>query len=641
MTPVIVRGARKLPPPAAFFTPSGLSDEALLRLLVSVSENLVAKYSGLSWSTWPQRRNARSLIRRIQILLLFFQFLRECRKPIPILTVLCLKEFFIVVSRAEFLLDYCRQSGRLSLLLRNPMISGQFHDLGREISTLLDLLPLDELELFSDVREHVELLRRHVGNSLLHIDCREEEELRLHILSILKEFEEERLPESADLKNTFLHRIQIQNAGDLDSEIEFLVEQLYNLDEFNDEIESATIASTIAVARYSRFVIFGVNEAEEAGKRKQSLPELNFISVPKDFCCPISLEIMSDPVVISTGQTYEYSSIARWIAGGYRTCPNSGQSIKSTGFTPNSALHRLIFQWCTHMGFPCCDQRNTSRRAGPGATTKAVVIANRATSRILIRYLSAGDLNSKTAAAQELRKLAKIGKENREIIAEEGAIPVLCLLLHSRSPILQENAIFALLNLSIHDPNKRMIMNKDGSLSSIVAVLRHGLTPESREISAAVIFSLSVAYEHKKRVMEEPGGVEALVWMLSRGSERGKKDAMMALFSLSTHQESWGRMVSSGAVEALVGALGDEMVAGEAAGALALLLRRRTVAGWVGWEAKAVMGLDGVMRAGSTVGRENAAVALREIFRRGGRAAAAAAARVVRRTGKKGDGVAG
>ncbi|PKA60819.1 U-box domain-containing protein 15 [Apostasia shenzhenica] len=44
--------------------------------------------------------------------------------------------------------------------------------------------------------------------------------------------------------------------------------------------------------------------------------------IPNDFLCPISLGIMTDPVITATGQTYERSSIQKWLDAGHRNCPN-------------------------------------------------------------------------------------------------------------------------------------------------------------------------------------------------------------------------------------------------------------------------------------------------------------------------------
>lgn len=630
MAAAVANVMRKPPPASAFFTPAGLSEFSLLKLLVSVAGDVT---NGGEPSR-HQRRNARCLIRRIRTLLVLFDFLLESRRPLPNSAVLCLKELYIVVNRARILLDYCFQSSRLWLIVRNKEISGYFHDLEREISTLLDVLPLDELRLAADVWEHVELLRRQVGSCGMYVDD-EDEELRLKVMSFLEEFGKERIPDVSDLKSTFTDRIGMMDAGDFEFEIEFLQSRILNREgAVDDGVDLGTIAGVIAVVRYSRFSLFGTQEAEESEKRTTRRPPSplagDLSALPKDFCCPISLELMGDPVVVATGQTYDRQSITQWIAGGHQTCPNSGQNLGNAALIPNRAISSLISHWCAANGVPSNSPASGRTASSVPTASKAAVEANRATIRILVRHLSTGENASKATAARELRMLAKIGMENRAMIgAEENAIFFFNLLLRSPNPTAQENAVTALLNLSIHDANKARIITQPSCLRSIIRVLRFGLTPESKENAAATIFSLTAVHEYKKLVVEEPNGLEALVWLLKKGSSRGKKDAVIALFNLSTHPESWKRMVGSGAVAALVGAVvGDGEVAEEAAGALALVARQPAVAEMLGWEERAVVGLAAVMRAGSERGRENAAAALHEICRRGGADVAGRVARV-------------
>jgi hypothetical protein len=42
--------------------------------------------------------------------------------------------------------------------------------------------------------------------------------------------------------------------------------------------------------------------------------------VPSFFKCPISLELMKDPVVLCIGQSYERSNIEPWLEAGNHTC---------------------------------------------------------------------------------------------------------------------------------------------------------------------------------------------------------------------------------------------------------------------------------------------------------------------------------
>ncbi|KAK6126501.1 hypothetical protein DH2020_039735 [Rehmannia glutinosa] len=72
------------------------------------------------------------------------------------------------------------------------------------------------------------------------------------------------------------------------------------------------------------------------------------IEVPPYFICPITLEIMKDPVTVSTGITYDRDSIEKWIfIQKNLTCPVTKQILQNQEITPNITLRRLIQSWCT------------------------------------------------------------------------------------------------------------------------------------------------------------------------------------------------------------------------------------------------------------------------------------------------------
>jgi F-box and WD-40 domain protein 7 len=68
---------------------------------------------------------------------------------------------------------------------------------------------------------------------------------------------------------------------------------------------------------------------------------------PQSFSCPISMEVMNDPVMIATGHTYERACIEKWLSSGHQTCPLSGQRLRHSELTPNIALRNIIQDWAT------------------------------------------------------------------------------------------------------------------------------------------------------------------------------------------------------------------------------------------------------------------------------------------------------
>ncbi|KAL2464071.1 E3 ubiquitin-protein ligase [Forsythia ovata] len=72
------------------------------------------------------------------------------------------------------------------------------------------------------------------------------------------------------------------------------------------------------------------------------------IEVPPYFLCPITLEIMKDPVTVSTGITYDRESIEKWLFSQKNdTCPVTKQVLVDSELTPNVTLRRVIQSWCT------------------------------------------------------------------------------------------------------------------------------------------------------------------------------------------------------------------------------------------------------------------------------------------------------
>ena len=67
---------------------------------------------------------------------------------------------------------------------------------------------------------------------------------------------------------------------------------------------------------------------------------------PQLFLCPISMELMEDPVTVSTGVTYDRRSIERWFFKyGKTTCPATMQRLSSVDLTPNHTLKSVISSW--------------------------------------------------------------------------------------------------------------------------------------------------------------------------------------------------------------------------------------------------------------------------------------------------------
>jgi hypothetical protein len=72
---------------------------------------------------------------------------------------------------------------------------------------------------------------------------------------------------------------------------------------------------------------------------------------PPELCCPMSLTLMHDPVIIATGQTYERENIERWFNEGNDTCPTTQLKLHNFTITPNTCMKAVICNWCNDQSY--------------------------------------------------------------------------------------------------------------------------------------------------------------------------------------------------------------------------------------------------------------------------------------------------
>ncbi|XP_067459567.1 WD repeat, SAM and U-box domain-containing protein 1-like isoform X2 [Thunnus thynnus] len=66
---------------------------------------------------------------------------------------------------------------------------------------------------------------------------------------------------------------------------------------------------------------------------------------PDEFLCPITRELMKEPVIAADGYSYERESIESWIRGKNKTSPMTNLPLQTTLLTPNRSLKMAIARW--------------------------------------------------------------------------------------------------------------------------------------------------------------------------------------------------------------------------------------------------------------------------------------------------------
>lgn len=75
------------------------------------------------------------------------------------------------------------------------------------------------------------------------------------------------------------------------------------------------------------------------------------MDIPNDYECPITHELMEDPVIAADGFSYEKSSIEEWFRRGDRTSPKTGAELLHTNLTPNQTLKNVIIEFKQRLSY--------------------------------------------------------------------------------------------------------------------------------------------------------------------------------------------------------------------------------------------------------------------------------------------------
>ncbi|XP_021278575.1 E3 ubiquitin-protein ligase PUB23-like [Herrania umbratica] len=151
------------------------------------------------------------------------------------------------------------------------------------------------------------------------------------------------------------------------------------------------------------------------------------IEIPPHFLCPISLQLMRDPVTISTGITYDRDSIEKWLfSRKNNTCPVSKQVLHDSDLTPNHTLRRLIQAWCT---------LNASHGIERIPTPKPLVDKTQI-SKLLKEAKKFPEMQLK--CLRRLRSITLEGERNRSCLEAAGAVQFLVSMIKSYDSTLLE-----------------------------------------------------------------------------------------------------------------------------------------------------------------------------------------------------------
>jgi U-box domain len=192
---------------------------------------------------------------------------------------------------------------------------------------------------------------------------------------------------------------------------------------------------------------------------------------PEELKCPISLQLMYDPVVISSGQTFEWVSIEKWFKAGYTTCPKTREYLSHHYLTPNSCVKSLIASWCHQNGVPV----PANPPGSPDITPFQHALSERGAAVSFTKHEI--EIEEEDVIHKYKRWMDTLNLEERERW-EERKHAVLEIRYHLKD-----------------DVQARADMGKDGFVDPLVRFLREAILEKddtSQEVGALALFNLAV-----------------------------------------------------------------------------------------------------------------------------------------------------
>ncbi|KAI3756950.1 hypothetical protein L6452_04482 [Arctium lappa] len=395
----------------------------------------------------------------------------------------------------------------------------------------------------------------------------------------------------------------------LRKEYEDFKHEMENVELTEDVAEALQIEQTVALLGKADIISTAEEREKKYFSKRNSLGRQPLEPL-QSFFCPITGELMDDPVETPSGHSFERDAIEKWLAVDNNLCPITKTPLKASALRTNKTLRQSIEEW---------RDRNTMIFI---SSIKSRILSNEEEEVIvslgklqdlclerdlhqewvmmedylpvLVSLLSTKNFQIRSRILTILRILATDNDDRKESIAEtDNAIK---LIVCSLARKIEESklALQLLMELSKNDVARNIIGSSQGCILLLVTLsgsddaqaandakqllenlsflhqnivqmananhfgpLLHLLSSGSESVQRVMAETLSEVEmtDHAKVMVCESGAVESLVAMLSHIDIEMKKAAILALEKLSGVPQNGLKMMEQGAVVMLFGIL--------------------------------------------------------------------------------------
>ncbi|CAI9115233.1 OLC1v1016080C1 [Oldenlandia corymbosa var. corymbosa] len=262
------------------------------------------------------------------------------------------------------------------------------------------------------------------------------------------------------------------------------------------------------------------------------------------FICPLTKQVMRDPVTLENGQTYEREAIEKWFkecrdAGRRPVCPLTQRELRSTELNPSIALRNAIEEWNARNEAFQLDMARRSLTLGSSeqdifqalkfiqnlchkSQSNKLVIRNAELIPLIIDTLKSSFRRTRLKALETLRIVVEEDSDNKEIMAQGDTVRTVVKFLSNEQSKEREEAVCLLYELS----KSEALCEKIGSVNGAILILVGMASSTSENLVAVEMADKTLENleksENNVRQMAESGRLQPLLRLLLEGSPETK-----------------------------------------------------------------------------------------------------------------------
>ncbi|XP_068639964.1 U-box domain-containing protein 44-like [Aristolochia californica] len=216
------------------------------------------------------------------------------------------------------------------------------------------------------------------------------------------------------------------------------------------------------------------------------------------FLCPLTKQLMRDPVTLENGQTFEREAIEKWFkeckeSGRKPICPLTLKELRSIELNPSIGLRNTVEEWKARNESALLDM--ASRSLSVASSEKSVLWA--------LKYI---------------QHICHKSRSNKHVVCNAELIPLVVDMLKSSSRKVRTEALETLRTVAEDDADNKEAMGDPTTVRTIVKFLSHELSQERKE-AVSLLCELSKSESLCRKIGDVNGAILILVGMTSSKSE--------------------------------------------------------------------------------------------------------------------------